>query len=276
MFSVAILTRDEEQDIAACIASVAFCDDVLVFDSFSTDATVERARAAGARVMQHAFVDYASQRTACLDLGGFRHDWVFMLDADERFTPELQAEIERELATPGNPHSLYRLRRKDHFKGRWIRGSGGYPTWFGRLLKRGEVRITRPINELYETDGAVGLLQEHLIHHPFSKGLSRWLARHNDYSTGEAAALTVERRRPVEWRALASRDPAARRRAMKGIYYRLPLRPWWVFAYLYVWRRGFLEGRAGYYYACLRMSYEIMIDTKRWLDDVPDRRSSNP
>ncbi|MES2884629.1 MAG: glycosyltransferase family 2 protein [Pseudomonadota bacterium] len=269
MFSIAILTRNEEQDIAACLASVAFANDVLVFDSFSTDATVERALALGVRVMQHAFTDYASQRMACLTLGEFRHEWVFMLDADERFTPALQAEIERELQRSDNPHSLYRLRRKDHFKGVWIRGAGGYPTWFGRLLRRGQVRITRPINELYETDGGIGFLQEHLIHLPFSKGLERWLARHNDYSTAEAAALFVARAEPIAWRDLLHTDPAARRRALKGIYYRLPLRPWWVFVYLYLWRGGFLEGRSGYYYACLRMSYEIMIDTKSWLDQKP-------
>lgn len=267
MFSIAILTFNEEQDIEDCLASVAFADDVLVFDSFSSDATVERARAAGARVMQHVFADYASQRMACLGLGDFRHPWVFMLDADERFTPELHAEIERELARTDNPNSLYRLRRKDYLKGQWIRGSGGYPTWFGRLLKRGEVRITRPINELYETEGAVGLLQQHLIHQPFSKGLSRWLDRHNDYSTREAESLAIERTRPLDWSGLVDRDPATRRRALKGFYYRLPLRPWWVFFYLYVLRGGFLEGRSGYCYASLRMSYEIMIDAKSWLGE---------
>lgn len=267
MFSIAILTRNEEQDITACLASVAFADDVLVFDSLSSDATVERARAAGARVMQHAFADYASQRMACLELGQFRHDWVFMLDADERFTPALQAEIEAALKQRDNPHSLYRLRRKDYFKGTWIRGSGGYPTWFGRLLRRGQVHITRPINERYETGGEVGLLQQHLVHLPFSKGLERWLARHNEYSTAEAAALGAERTRSIAWRDLLHTDPASRRRALKGIYYRLPLRPWFVFAYLYLFRGGFLEGRAGYHYASLRMSYETMIDVKHWLAD---------
>ena len=269
MFSIAILTYNEATEIDACLDSVAFCDDVLVFDSFSTDGTAERAEARGARVLQQAFVDYASQRTACLERGGFAHDWVFMLDADERFTPELRAEIERELARPDNPNSLYRLRRKDYLGDTWIRGSGGYPTWFGRLLRRGAVRIHRPINELYETDGGIGLLQEHLVHRPFGKGLARWFARHNDYSSREAEALAVERAKPVEWRALWQRDPAARRRALKGIYYRMPLRPWAVFAYLYFWRGGFLEGRAGYTYACLRMGYEIMIDAKCRFDDPP-------
>lgn len=269
MFSIAILTRNEAQDIEACLASVAFADDVLVFDSYSSDATVELAVARGARVMQHAFADYASQRMACLELGEFRHEWVFMLDADERFTPALQAEIEAALRQPGNPHSLYRLRRRDYFKGVWIRGSGGYPTWFGRLLRRGQVRITRPINELYETDGRIGLLQEHLIHLPFSKGLERWLARHNEYSTAEAVALGLERARPIAWADLFHADPATRRRALKGIYYRLPLRPWFVFAYLYLLRGGFLEGRAGFHYASLRMAYETMIDAKRWLADTP-------
>lgn len=269
MFSIAILTYNEEQDIEACLASVAWADDVLVFDSYSTDATVALAQAAGARVLQHPFADYASQRMACLQRGAFKHPWVFMLDADERFTLALRDEITQVLAAESNPNSLYRLRRKDYLKGRWIRGSGGYPTWFGRLLRLGQVRIERPINERYETAGSIGFLQEHLIHQPFGKGVERWLDRHNDYSTREAAAFAEERRQPVRWHELLHHDPATRRRALKSLYYRLPLRPWWVFFYLYIVRAGFLEGRSGYHYACLRMSYEVMIDVKGWLAVPP-------
>lgn len=272
MFSIAILTYNEEQEIEACLRSVAWADDVLVFDSFSSDRTVERALASGARVIQHKFANYASQRRACLWHGDFKHPWVFMLDADERFTPELRDEILHELAQAPEDRALYRVRRKDFLTDTWIKSSGGYPTWFGRLMRRGRVRILRPINEVYETDGSIGLLSEHLLHYPFNKGSERWIARHNDYSSREAQALAEERRRPVPWNRLFHRDPALRRQALKALYYRAPMRPFLVFVYLYFVRRGFLEGRAGFHYACLRMGYEIMIDFKRWLNE----RSRDP
>lgn len=265
MFSIVILTYNEEQEVEACLKSVAWADDVLVFDSFSSDRTVERALACGARVIQNRFENYANQRQAALSQGDFKYPWVFMLDADERFTSGLRAEIERELASAPADRAIYRLRRKDYFNGVWIRSSGGYPTWFGRLLRIGQVSILRPINEQYETSGSIGLLQEHIEHFPFNKGVERWIDRHNDYSRREALALPRERLRPVPWRKLFSRDPAHRRAAMKSVYCRMPARPLMVFLYLYLWRRGFLEGRSGYHYASLRMSYEIMIDVKCWL-----------
>lgn len=265
MFSIVILTYNEEQEIEACLQSVEWADDVLVFDSFSTDLTVERALACGARVIQNRFENYASQRQASLSQGNFKYQWVFMLDADERFTPGLRIEIEHELANVPVDRAIYRLRRKDYFNGVWIRSSGGYPTWFGRLLRVGQVSILRAINEQYETDGSIGLLQQHIEHFPFNKGIERWIDRHNDYSRREALAMPKERLQPVPWRKFFSRDPADRRAAMKSVYCRMPARPLMVFLYLYLWRRGFLEGRSGYHYASLRMSYEVMIDVKCWL-----------
>ena len=94
MISVLILTKNEERDLAGALASVAWSDDVHVFDSCSTDATVEIARAAGAQVHSRAFDDYATHRNAALGIA-FKHPWVFLLDADERPTPELCAEMQR-------------------------------------------------------------------------------------------------------------------------------------------------------------------------------------
>jgi len=273
MFSIVILTHNEQIDIEACIRSVAWADDVLVFDSFSTDRTAEIALNCGARLMRHKFEDYASQRNAALALGQFRHEWVFMLDADERFTPELREEIEEALCRQPHEHVLYRVRRKDYLNGIWIRGSSGYPTWFGRLIRRGQVNICRTINEQYVPLGSVGFLNEHVVHFPFSKGTARWLARHNDYSSLEAQTLGAERQGPVPWRSLVSPDPAERRTALKKLYYRVPARPLLIFIYLYIIRMGFLEGRSGLYFASLRMTYEIMINVKYWLGEhkPPDR-----
>jgi hypothetical protein len=157
---------------------------------------------------------------------------------------------------------LFRMRRKDMFLGRWLRRSSGYPTWFGRLMRVGRVRIEREVNEEYIADGDVIHLHSHLIHYPFNKGISYWIERHNRYSTLEALATIRSRADPISVRRLLSPDPVARRRTLKQIAYRLPLRPSIVFCYWYFLRMGFLDGRAGYIYSRMRASYERLIDLK--------------
>lgn len=147
--------------------------------------------------------------------------------------------------------------------GRWLRRSSGYPTWFARVFKRGKVRVEREINETYEADGSVGHLDGHITHYPFNNGLDWWFERHNRYSTMEARTLREEQRdHNLAVGDLIARDPARRRAALKGVAYRLPLRPFFVFLYLYVIRLGFLDGRPGYHYATMRAAYETMIDAK--------------
>src|SRR4051812_46838368 len=152
--SVVILTLDEEVNLRACLESVRWSDDVVVLDSGSTDATVQIARELGARVEQRPFDDYARQRSHALGLE-YRNEWLLMLDADERVPAELADEMLVAVGAVPAEVTLMRMRRKDHLFGRWIRGSSGYPTWFGRLMRRGRVRVERAINEEYLTDGRV-------------------------------------------------------------------------------------------------------------------------
>ncbi|MDI9432167.1 MAG: glycosyltransferase family 2 protein [Planctomycetota bacterium] len=259
--SVLILTLNEEANLPGCLESVGWSDDVVVFDSFSTDRTVEIAESAGARVVRRRFDNYAAQRNAALTEVEYKHPWVLMLDGDERISAEARSEIERAL-TNSNGTTLYRVRRKDMFTGRWLKRSSGYPTWFGRLFRVGRVRVEREINEQYHTDGEVGYLENHLIHYPFSKGVAFWLERHNRYSTMEARALVEESRARLGIGGLFSSDPTVRRRAGKQLAYRLPCRPFLVFCYLYFFRRGFLDGMPGLTYCRLRAIYEYMIDLK--------------
>lgn len=261
MYSVVILTRDEAVNIGDCIASIA-TDDVVVLDSHSIDDTCAIAIAAGARVFKRVFDNYASQRNAALDLPGYRHPWVLMLDADERMTPALHAEIVAQLATTGPDVGMFRMRRQDMFLGRWLRRSSGYPTWFGRLLRLGSVRVEREINEEFCTSLKIGELENHIVHFPFNRGIAYWFERHNRYSTMEALALTQERSRPIAWRDLLSRDPLARRKAAKQLAYRMPGRPRLIFLYLYVLRAGFRDGRPGLLFCRMRALYERMIDLK--------------
>lgn len=262
MISVLILTLNEEINLPGCLDSVRWCDDIVVYDSYSTDRTVEIAREAGARVVQRSFDNYANQRNAALTQVEYRYQWVLMVDADEQATPELLREIQKITKNGEESTTLYHIRRKDMFFGKWLRRSSGYPTWFGRFFRVGRVRVERKINEEYYTDGKVGHLQEHLIHYPFNKGVSYWFERHNRYSSMEAASLIREVRVPLELRKIFSSDPIVRRKILKQIAYRMPGRPFLVFCYLYLFRLGILDGRAGLTYCVLRSIYEYMIDIK--------------
>lgn len=255
-----ILTRNEARDIAACIQSCAFADEVLVFDSMSTDQTVEIARHHGATVVQRAFTNYAEQRNAAIErVSG--HSWVLMVDADERVPESLATEIRGRLQACAPTTTMFCMRRKDFLNGTWLRRSSGYPTWFARLFRPGCSRFVRDINEVAETTGETGYLVEHLDHYPFSKGLAFWIERHNAYSTMEAKRLLREQESHLRLR-FNVRDPAQRRRVLKQIFYRLPCRPMLAFVMLYVIRGGFLDGRAGLQYCRLRAMYEYMIQIK--------------
>lgn len=260
--SVLVLTHNEEVNIQACLASVAWSDDVVVFDSFSTDRTCELARAAGARVVQHPFADYGSQREAARTQVAYKHPWLLMLDADERVEPELARELGA-LPAEGGPDA-YRVRRKDHFMGRWIRRSTLYPSWFVRVLRHQRVRYeARSVHEYPLVEGPIGVLQGHLVHHNFSKGLTEWVARHNRYATLEAqenarSLMTGDR----DWAGLCSLNPVRRRRALKLASLRLPFRPLLRFLYMYLLRGGCLDGRPGFWYCRLLAFYELLIVLK--------------
>jgi hypothetical protein len=261
--SVLILTLNEEANIAACLDSVAWSDDIVILDSFSSDGTESIATAYGARFLQRVFDNYASQRGFGLNAIVYKYPWVLMLDADERVTPELAAEIRTLMAEDSGDVVMYRFRRKDYFFGRWIRRSSGYPTWFGRLVRWGRVRVEREVNEEYIADGKVGLLQEHVIHYPFNKGMAYWIDKHNHYSSMEAQIkIDPELAKRLRWMDLLSTDPAQRRIALKAIIYSVPARPVFVFVLLYLARGGILDGKAGLVFCLLRASYEFMIDCK--------------
>lgn len=189
-----IITKNEEITIAACITSCTFGDRVIVLDSHSDDATRDIALKLGAEVHTRPFDDYAQQRNAALEIAA-DYDWALMIDADERCTPDLAAEIAATVRFSPNDIALYRVRRKDMFFGSWLRRDSGYPTWFSRLVRPRRARVVRAINEECVVDGGEGRLQGHLLHEPFVKGISHWIDRHNRHSTLEARQLTDELRR---------------------------------------------------------------------------------
>jgi glycosyltransferase involved in cell wall biosynthesis len=260
--SVLILTWNEEVNLAECLDSCGWSDDIIVFDSFSTDGTRDIAARPGVRFLQRHFDNYASQRNAALTEVHYHHPWVLMVDADERIPQDLAAEMAQAVAVAHSDTVMFRMRRKDFFLGRWLRRSSGYPSWFGRLVRLGRVRVERDVNEEYIADGKVGHLESHLLHYPFNRGVAYWYERHNRYSTIEAIEKLRTRNEPLPIKFLFRADPIDRRRALKQLVYRLPLRPSILFFYLYIFRLGFLDGRAGFVFSRMRASYEMIIDLK--------------
>lgn len=263
MISVLILTRNEELDLPGCLESVSWCDDVFVFDSFSTDATKEIARSYNAKFVQRKFDGYASQRNAALSGLLFRHEWIFILDADERPTPELVREMQEAAAAAHAGMNGFRLRRRDFFNGRWLKHAQMSP-YYIRLVRRGKIRYTRQVNEVLEVDGQVGELEAPLDHFPFSKGIAHWLEKHNAYSTMEAELIADGlSSNDASWKtALAAKDFHARRVAQKAIFYHTPARPVLKWLYMMFVRGAILDGRAGIAYANLQAMYEYWIVLK--------------
>lgn len=261
--SVLILTRNEEIDLPACLESVGWCDDIVVFDSKSTDRTEEIARNAGARFFERHFDNDAAQRNAALTEVAFKHPWVFCVDADERIPPELHREALLAVESAAPEVVAFRLRFKNYFFGRWIRRASLYPTWVIRLFRPDRVRYEHRLAHPYAVvNGELRTLQHHFHHMSFNKGLTRWFERHNQYSSMEAIELTRSLQQKLDMRGLLSSDPLRRRRAWKRLAFRLPARPLLVFIFVCFIRRGCLDGRPGITHCVLRSIYEYMIDVK--------------
>jgi glycosyltransferase involved in cell wall biosynthesis len=266
MISVLILTRNEQQDLPGALTSVAWSNDIHVVDSYSTDDTAAIATAAGAKVHQRHFDNYAAQRNFGLDLP-FRYKWVFILDADERPTPALAAEMQRVVRdstiSVDTTISAYRIRRRDFLFATWLKHAQLSP-YYIRLVRPRRARYNRSINEVIEVEGPIADLTESLDHHPFSKGIAHWLTKHNQYSTMEAALIHNQQglRNPSLLIALRHPDFHTRRIHQKAIFYRLPGRPLLKWLYMLFIRGAILDGQAGLTYATLQSIYEYMIVLK--------------
>ena len=262
MISVLILTRNEEQDLPGCLDSVAWCDDVHILDSESTDATVDIARQRGATVTTRRFDSYAAQRNAAMQLP-FRHEWVLVLDADERPTPQLCAEMPPAIALAPANVSGFRIRRRDFLWGTWLKHAQLTP-YYVRLLRVGHAQYTRDINEVVEVDGEIRELNSPFDHLAFSKGITHWMAKHNVYSSKEAELLADGKatRGASLYRALFAGNFHERRVAQKAIFYELPARPLIKWCYMMFVRGAILDGSAGVMYATLHSFYEFLIEVK--------------
>jgi glycosyltransferase involved in cell wall biosynthesis len=266
--SALVPTLDEELNLPECLASLAWADEVFVVDSFSGDRTVEIARTHGAHLVQHAFESYSRQKNWALDHLPFRNEWVLIVDADERVTPELRNEIEATL--PQTTVDGFYLNRRFMFLGRWIRHAGWYPSWNLRLFRHRLGRYDdRDVHEHIVLNGQPGYLRHDLLHQD-RRGLEAFVARHNRYSTLEAIArCKAEQDAPDRARLpvtlLAS--PVQRKRFIRErIWPRVPARPLALFVYMYVLRRGFLDGYPGLALSLFHAYQEFIVGLK--LDEL--------
>jgi glycosyltransferase involved in cell wall biosynthesis len=260
MFSIYILTHNEELDIAACIESALLSDDIIVVDSYSSDRTVEIVSRYPVRLVQNPFESHGKQRTWILREVLTPHEWVYILEADERMTPELFQECLA--ATKSDRYIGYYVAERVMFMNRWIRYSTQYPRYQLRLFRKENVWFDDYGHTEREVcDGETSFLQESYPHYTCSKGLSRWIEKHNRYSSDEAVeTLRQLQQGTVDWQKLwFGKTEVERRRALKDLSLRLPFRPLVRFLYMYVILKGCLDGKAGFAWCTLQAFYEYLI-----------------
>jgi (heptosyl)LPS beta-1,4-glucosyltransferase len=190
-----ILTYNEAAHIVDCIESVRFADEVLVFDSFSTDNTPDLAQKAGARVIQHVFKNYADQRNTALASVIGSADWVLFVDADERVTPALATEISTVLGK--SEYAGWRIPRHNYIFGKLTRGAGWFPDYQTRLLRVGKSRYDpeRQVHELVLLEGELGTLKEPFIHYNY-QNVTQFHSKQRRYSDYDARILYESGIRP--------------------------------------------------------------------------------
>jgi len=263
---VLIPTRNEILNIAACIESLGQVDEIVVVDSGSTDGTVETAQQLGARVEQFDWNGkWPKKKNWALENIPWRNEWVLIIDADERATPALRAELANILANPPADIAGYYVNRQFWFMGGWLKHCGYYPSWNLRFFRHrlgryeklpGVVQTNSGDNEVHEhveLDGASGELAGELEHYAFPN-IATWVEKHNRYSDWEAKVDQV-----AGEASASDIDPSlARKRRMKTMARKLPFRPTLRFLYHYIFRLGILDGYRGFVFCRLMAFYEFL------------------
>jgi len=236
-----VITRDEAANIEACLASVAWADDVLVVDCGSTDRTVEVARAKGARVIVKDWPGYGAQKNFAATQAA--HDWILSVDADERVTPELAAEIRARLS--GDVAAAgFRIPRVTWHLGRWIRTTDWYPDYQTRLYDRRRARWKeRRVHESVTADGPVAQLAHDLQHYAY-RDITHHHQTMDRYTTLAAEDMYASGRR-AGWVDVVLHPPAA-------------------FLRNYVLRRGFTDGLPGFIISVMNAHYVFLKFAKLW------------
>jgi glycosyltransferase involved in cell wall biosynthesis len=265
--SVIIFTLNEEVNLPACLCTLAWCNDVVIVDSFSSDTTEEIARQYEARFFQHAFTGFGDQRNWALENIELYHNWVLILDADERVPPTLVNELGEIARTQKNINkgiAAYRVRRRLYMWGRWLQYASLYPSWVVRFIHKERVRyINRGHAETQKVDGEIADLENDLIDENL-KGMDEWFSRQNHYSSKDAEYELQQEGLSWHMTACISAEPLIRRAALKRLACHLPCRPFFYFIYSYLFRRGFLDGKEGLQFCLMKALYQRMIVLKKY------------
>ena len=239
--TVTVITRNEASNIAAALESVSWADEIIVVDSHSTDDTVAIARRRATRVEVREWPGYSAQKNLAAELAA--HDWILSLDADERVTPSLAAEIRHLLATAPSSNG-YRIPRVAWYLGRWIRSTDWYPDHQLRLYNRTTGRWSeRRVHESVAVDGPVGILEHELQHYPY-RNISHHLQTIDRYTTLAAEDWAAAGRRANAWRTF--------------------FQPRFAFLRNYVLKGGFRDGSAGLIVSLLNSYYVFLKFAKLW------------
>jgi glycosyltransferase involved in cell wall biosynthesis len=252
MLSVAIIALNEERNLARTLASVAFADEIVVVDSYSTDRTATIAESFNARVFQQMWLGFAAQKNfAIRQCTG---DWILSLDADEELSPELQNQI-RTLLPSNPPADAYFINRRNHFLNRWIKRGGYYPDPKLRLFRRTAANFAappqfenRPVHETMVFDGESARLDFDLIHHAYPT-LEDYLEHMDRYSTLGAEILVAKGRTSV---------------FLPAFYWNILVAPGLTFLWNFVFRLGFLDGREGLLLHLYHTTYVSWKYAKAW------------
>lgn len=262
--SVMIFTLNEEIHLPSCLKALEWCDDIIVVDSFSTDQTQMICQANNVRFFQNPFGGFGAQRNWALDNCQPKYEWILILDADERVTPELGMELAQIAQQNPKDVGAFLVKRRFHIWGRWLKYSSLYPTWLVRFIHRDRVRyLNRGHAETQEVQGQTKALTHDLIDENL-KGIDEWFERQNRYSTKDAYYELEQERIPLNWQGFWSSHPYTRRATLKRLAYVLPARPLIYFIYSYLFRLGFLDGKDGLVFCRMKALYQKMVVIKKY------------
>jgi glycosyltransferase involved in cell wall biosynthesis len=272
--SVLLPTKNEAANLSQCLASIAFADEIVVVDSASIDATQAIAAASGARVVQFPWNGkFPRKKNWALENIPWRHEWVLIIDADERVTPELEKQI-RDAIRHDKVDGFY-LNRRFWFLGGWISHCGYFPSWNLRLFRHrlgryeqieigeGAASGDNEVHEHVLLDGRAEYLSAPMEHYAFPD-IGTFIEKHNRYSTWEARArkLFIQNTGEKTLRTTPFGMPLERKRWLRKLAMSLPCRPTLRFLYHYIWKQGFRDGYRGWVLCRLLAWYERMIIVK--------------
>jgi len=269
--SVIVPIKNEAANLPRCLGSVQWADEIFVVDSQSTDGSAEIAERHGAKVVQFRFNGtWPKKKNWALENLPFKNEWVFVLDADEALPGGAQKEIAEALAQAGQIAG-YWINRRFFFLGRWLKYSY-YPNWNLRLFRHSLGRYEKLTtaathsgdNEVHEhvvVEGPTGRLKCEIDHYAFPS-VEAFVEKHNRYSNWEARVAVDEFFEKSS--SELSHAPVEHRRRLKKLSQRMPFRPLLRFLYIYIWQKGFLDGRDGYYFARLHAVYEFLSVAKTY------------